>query len=94
MNFDHAPIICQTFGVGLTVDDNDPAMFILMGEEEGEPPTHGVLMDAATFSGFVNRCLALAIEINGIQLSLEGLEGEERRAALSDIQERYSAGLN
>lgn len=93
MNFD-TPIICQTFGVGLTVDDDSPAMAIMMGEEEGEPPTHAVVMDAVTFSGFVNRCLALAVEINGIQLSLEGLEGDERRAALADIQERYSAGLN
>ena len=93
MNFD-TPIICQTFGVGLTVDGDNPAMAVMMGEEDGEPPTHAVLFDAEGFALFVQRCLALAIEINGITLELDGLEGDVRRARLEEIQERYSAGLN
>ena len=93
MNFD-TPIICQTFGVGLTVDGDNPAMAVMMGEEEGAPPTHAVLFDAFRFSSFVNRCMLLAIEINNINDELDGLEGEARRRRLEEIQERYSAGLN
>lgn len=93
MNYADNPITCQTFGVCLTVDDNNPAIAILMGEEAGVP-THGVMFDATGFAHFVQRCMALAVEINNITLELEGLEGEVCHSRLEEIQERYSAGLN
>jgi|KBSMisStaDraftv2_1062788.scaffolds.fasta_scaffold4932406_1 hypothetical protein len=95
MSFDiDEPILCHTFGVGMTVDDDNPAIFIVMGESEDAPPTHGVLMTAEGFADFMKRCLALAMEVASINRELDGLEGAARHARLEAIQGRYSAGLN
>ena len=95
MNYsDHNPIVCNTFGVGMTVDDDNPAVFIVMGAEEDEPPTHGVLFDSEGFTNFVTRCMRIAMEVAAINQELDGLEGDARHSRLEEIQERYSAGLN
>lgn len=93
MDLPNNPISCQTFGIGLTVEDDNPAVFILMGEYPDDA-THGILFDPEAFANFVSRCIVLAAEIGHITAQLDGLEGDERRAALDEIQERYSAGLN
>ena len=74
MSFDiDEPILCHTFGVGMTVDDDNPAIFIVMGESEDAPPTHGVLMTAEGFADFMKRCLALAMEVAKDRILVNGV---------------------
>ena len=92
MSFDN-PIRCQTFGAGITIDNDEAAVFIVMGEDPDEP-THGVLLTTDGFTNFLNRCMALAIEMAAINSELDGLVGEQRNERVQLIQERYAAGLN
>ena len=92
MSFNN-PIMCSTFGAGITIDDDQAAVFLLMGEDP-DSPTHGVLLTTDEFRNFVNRCLALAFEMDAVNTELAGLSGDERTERARIIQERYVAGMN
>ena len=87
------PIKCQTFGAGITIDDGEAAVFLMMGEDP-DSPTHGVVLSAEGFNNFINRCLAMAFEMNAVNAELDGLVGSERDERLRVIAERYVAGYN
>lgn len=87
------PIKCQSFGAGVTIIDGEPAAYVIMGEEPGEP-THVVIMDTASFNHFINKCVGLAGEMSMIENELEGLEGIDREAQVATIIDRYTAPVN
>ena len=87
------PIKCQAFGAGVTIIDGEPAAYVIMGEEPGEP-THLVAMDIQSFNHFINKCVGLAGEMSLIENELDGLEGLDREAQVQVIIDRYTAPVN